>query len=85
MLFGTGRKITTFDIGDEVIITKKSSNASLNLYQKTKQAGLSYVHCLCHAHPTCTYEIISSFSNGFIIKNKDNYFMVAHPNDMRKI
>ena len=86
MLFSSGRKAVHFDIGDKVIIIGKSSNASLNLYQKTKQAGLSYVHCLCHSHPNCAYEVVSSFSSGYLIKAEDrDYIMVAHPNDMRRV
>ena len=72
-----------FHIQDTVVLTKLS-NASLNLYAKAKQKGLSYVQCPCHVKNTMTGTIISTFANGFLIQCL-NFTTVAHPFDLRKV
>lgn len=74
-----------FNVGDTVVV-RSSSNASLNLYMKAKQAGLTYVKCPCNAHTGQTFEIKSGFYNGFMLKGINNGLLtVAHPNDLRSI
>lgn len=76
-------KSVKFELGDKVVVTK-ASNASLNLYMKTKQAGMVYVHCPCNAKSTTTLEIAKAFSTGFILQGP-GFLTVAHPNDLRKV
>lgn len=78
------RKIIKISIGDKVLINK-ATNASLNLYMKTKQHGMVYIKCPCNAKSTTVLEVIAQFSGGFILKSADGLQTVAHPNDLRKV
>lgn len=72
-------------IGDKVVL-KKASNASLNLYMKAKQSGMSYVKCPCNAKTGFVFEIKAAFANGFFLTGVNNSLsVVAHPNDIRSI
>ena len=73
------------NIGDTVVI-RSTSNASLNLYMKAKQAGLSYIKCPCNAKTGQTFEVKANFASGFMLKGLNNGLLtVAHPNDLRSI
>lgn len=75
----------SFNIGDTVIV-RHASNASLNLYMKAKQAGLSYIKCPCNAKTGQTFEIKGNFLSGFMLKGLNNgLVIVAHASDMRRI
>lgn len=83
--FSASRKTNVnFSIGDSVIITK-ASNASLNLYMKTKQAGMIYIRCPCNAKTGTVLNISAKFVNGFLLKTNTGFCTVAHPNDLRKV
>ncbi len=83
--FSASRKPNiNFSIGDKVIVTK-ASNASLNLYMRTKQAGMIYVKCPCNAKTGMVLNISARFVNGFLLKTDSGFCTVAHPNDLRKV
>lgn len=84
MLNIQAKRITSIKIGDTVVLNNKISNASLNLYQKTKIAGLTYIHCACNIKTGMIFTIVSKFGNGFFIKEKTSGVLyVIHPNDLR--
>ena len=80
------RKVIKFSIGEKVAVnTKRLTNASLNLYTKTKQAGMIYIHCPCNVKSGMVLEIVSSFNGGYILRGTNNFMTVVHPNDLLKI
>ena len=80
------RRVRTpkFNIGDHVVITS-ITNASLNLYEKTKRVGYSYIHCPCHVKAGTDIFIEKEFSGGFLLRSSLGFLTVAHPNDLRKV
>lgn len=78
------RKVIKVHIGDKVIIDKVS-NASLNLYMKAKQLGYSYIKCPCNAKHNMTFDIISQFGKGYLLKNNVGLKTVAYNSDLRKV
>lgn len=69
---------------DDTVILTKLSNASLNLYAKAKQKGMSYVKCPCHIKNTSTGKVINIFANGFLLQYP-GFTTVAHPYDLRRV
>jgi len=86
MLNTQARRINSIKIGDTVVLNNKISNASLNLYQKIKIAGLTYIHCACNIKTGMIFTVVSKFGNGFFIKeNTNGRLYVIHPNDLRVV
>jgi hypothetical protein len=82
----SSRRVVRYRVGDTVVITNRTSNASLNLYQRTKQKGMSYIHCPCNAKAGMLFTIVQGFENGFILKHtQSNFLIVAHPNDIQGV
>lgn len=73
-------------IGDKVILREDVSNASLNLYMIAKQKGMLYLKCPCNSKKGEIFEVVSSFSSGFILQDPVSKMkIVAHANDLQKI
>lgn len=72
---------------DDMVIIRKASNASLNLYMKAKQKGLSYVKCPCNAKTGQVFRIKSLFGKGgFLLQGENNGLItVAFSNDLRRV
>lgn len=74
-----------FSIGDKVVLIK-ATNASLNLYEKAKRAGMTYVRCPCSVKSTDVLTIMSSFATvGALLKKSNGVIVVAHFKDIRKV
>lgn len=72
---------------DDIVIIRKASNASLNLYMKAKQKGLSYVKCPCNAKTGQVFRVKSLFGKGgFLLQGENNRLItVAFSNDLRRV
>lgn len=83
-MLATPKKIKKLNIGDKVVI-ESVSNASLNLYMKARQNGLSYIRCPCNAKHTSVFEVQNTFLNGFLLKSQDKLVTVAFNGDLRRV
>ncbi len=80
-----GRKVVSFLTGDTVIL-EKTSNASLNLYYKTRNQGMVYILCPCDVKTGDHLQIVQPFGNGYILRSTiNNRLYIAHPNDLKKV
>lgn len=74
-----------FSIGDKVVLIK-ATTASLNLYEKAKRAGMSYIRCPCNVNSTDVLTIESSFTPvGLLLKKVNGVMVVAYYKDVRKV
>ena len=81
----TTKHAVRFSIGDSVVLDK-TSNASLNLYQKAKSMGMVYIYCPCNIKAGMKLKIEKPFGNGVILRDSiSNKLFVAHLNDLRKV
>lgn len=74
-----------FSIGDKVMFIKMSAR-TMNLYEKVKSKGYSYIKCPCNCKNTDVLEVENFLMNGYILRNKLNRFLtIADQQDLRKI
>lgn len=64
----------------------KMSARTMNLYEKVKSKGYSYIKCPCNCKNTDVLEVENFLMNGYILRNKLNRFLtIADQQDLRKI
>lgn len=80
------RKVkTNVGVGDKVAIMI-ASNLSMNLYEKARSRGMSYVHCPCSSKAGDVYIVESTFGDGLLLKNiVTHYKTVAVLKDIKKV
>ena len=73
-----------FGIGDKVVL-QHLSNASLNLYEKLRSSGYTYIKCPCNLKSTVSCTIEKAIGNGFILRASEDFLSVACACDLRKV
>lgn len=80
------RKVkTNVGVGDKVAIMI-ASNLSMNLYEKARSRGMSYIHCPCSSKAGDVYIVENTFGDGLLLKNiVTHYKTVAVLKDIKKV
>lgn len=74
-----------FSIGDKVMIVRTSAR-TMNLYEKVKSKGYSYIKCPCSCKNTDILEVENFLMSGYILRNKVGRFLtIIDQQDLRKI
>lgn len=74
-----------FSIGDKVILTRISAK-TMNLYEKLKSKGYSYIKCPCNCKNTDILEVENFLMSGCVLRNKSSRFLtIVDQRDLRKI
>ena len=70
--------------GDHIKV-RKVTNLSLNLWQKAKSHGMSYLHCPCNVKPTDVCLVLATFGKGGLVCQCNNFKVIVHIKDIIKI